>query len=211
MDSLINIHRKYRVSRCGLYKGHTRAVVCPMSKIILFNKPFNVLSQFTDSGTVGSTRKTLSEFIDVPAVYAAGRLDKDSEGLLVLTDDGRLQSRISEPRNKTEKCYWVQVEGVPDDTNLQMLREGVKLKDGMTAPADVNQIEEPADLWPRDPPVRFRKTVADSWLEITITEGRNRQVRRMTAAIGFPTLRLIRYRVGSWTIDDIPNGTWKDA
>ena len=182
-----------------------------MSKIILFNKPFNVLSQFTDAGTAGSTRKTLSEFIDVPDVYAAGRLDKDSEGLLVLTDDGRLQHRISDPKHKTAKTYWVQVEGEPAEEALKALRDGVKLKDGMTAPAKVHQIEEPTDLWPRDPPVRFRKTVPDSWLEITITEGRNRQVRRMTAAVGHPTLRLIRYRVGSWTINEIPNGTWKTA
>ena len=182
-----------------------------MSKIILFNKPFNVLSQFTDAGTAGSTRKTLSEFIDVPGVYAAGRLDKDSEGLLVLTDDGRLQHRISDPKHKTAKTYWVQVEGEPDEEALKALRNGVKLKDGMTAAAEVRQIDEPAELWPRDPPVRFRKTVPDSWLEITITEGRNRQVRRMTAAVGHPTLRLIRYRIGSWTIDGIPNGTWQNA
>lgn len=182
-----------------------------MSKIILFNKPYNVLSQFTDAGTAGSARKTLSEFIDVPGVYAAGRLDKDSEGLLVLTDDGRLQNRISDPKHKTSKTYWVQVEGVPDETALQKLRDGVKLKDGMTAPAKARLIAEPADLWPRDPPVRYRKTVPDSWLEITITEGRNRQVRRMTAAIGYPTLRLIRYRVGSWTIDGIENGSWQKA
>ncbi|OUS07206.1 pseudouridine synthase [Rhodobacterales bacterium 52_120_T64] len=182
-----------------------------MSKIILFNKPFNVLSQFTDAGTAGSTRKTLSEFIDVPDVYAAGRLDKDSEGLLVLTDDGRLQHRISDPKHKTAKTYWVQVEGEPTEEAIKALREGVKLKDGKTAPAQVSQIDEPAALWPRDPPVRFRKTVADSWLEITITEGRNRQVRRMTAAVGHPTLRLIRYRIGSWTIEDIPNGEWREA
>lgn len=182
-----------------------------MTKTILFNKPFNVLSQFTDKGTEGSTRKTLSDFIDVPEVYAAGRLDKDSEGLLVLTDDGRLQHRISDPKHKTKKTYWVHVEGVPTETDLLALRNGVKLKDGMTAPAEINQIDEPAALWPRDPPVRFRKTVPDSWLEITITEGRNRQVRRMTAAIGFPTLRLIRYRVGSWTIDGIENGEWQAA
>lgn len=182
-----------------------------MAKIILFNKPFNVLSQFTDAGTAGSARKTLSEFIDVPGVYAAGRLDKDSEGLLVLTDDGRLQHRISDPRHKTSKTYWAQVEGVPDEAALQKLRDGVKLKDGMTAPAEARLIAEPADLWPRDPPVRYRKTLPDSWVEITISEGRNRQVRRMTAAIGHPTLRLIRYRVGSWTIDGIENGSWQKA
>ncbi|MGE4611397.1 MAG: rRNA large subunit pseudouridine synthase E [Paracoccaceae bacterium] len=182
-----------------------------MSKIILFNKPFNVLSQFTDKGTEGSSRQTLSDFIDVPDVYAAGRLDKDSEGLLVLTDDGRLQNRISDPKHKTAKTYWVQVEGIPDVAALTALQKGVKLKDGMTAPAKIRAMDEPATLWPRTPPVRFRKTVADSWLEITITEGRNRQVRRMTAAVGHPTLRLIRYRVGDWTIDGIVNGKWETA
>lgn len=182
-----------------------------MTKIILFNKPFNVLSQFTDAGTAGSSRKTLSEFIDVPEVYAAGRLDKDSEGLLVLTDDGRLQHRISDPKHRTEKTYWVQVEGEPTEADAQKLRNGVKLKDGMTASATIKLMDEPENLWPRDPPVRFRKSVPDSWMEITISEGRNRQVRRMTAAIGFPTLRLIRYRVGDWTIDNIENGTWREA
>ncbi|MBL4751884.1 MAG: pseudouridine synthase [Amylibacter sp.] len=180
-----------------------------MTKIILFNKPFGVLSQFTDKGTAGSARKTLSEFIDVPEVYAAGRLDKDSEGLLVLTDNGRLQSRISDPKFKTSKTYWVQVEGAPTDAQLQNLRDGIKLKDGMTRPADVRRIDQPTGLWPRTPPVRFRKTVTDSWLEITISEGRNRQVRRMTAAVNCPTLRLIRYRVGDWTIDGIANGQWR--
>jgi len=180
----------------------------PMTKIILFNKPYGVLSQFTDKGTAGSARKTLSEFIDVPGVYAAGRLDKDSEGLLVLTDNGRLQSKISDPKFKTSKTYWVQVEGEPSDVQMQDLRDGVKLKDGMTRPADVNRMDEPTDLWPRNPPVRFRKTVVDCWLAITITEGRNRQVRRMTAAVGCPTLRLIRYRIGEWTIDGIMSGEW---
>lgn len=177
---------------------------------ILFNKPFNVLSQFTDKGTEGSARETLSNYIDVPNVYAAGRLDKDSEGLLVLTDDGRLQHRIADPKNKTAKTYWVQVEGEPRGADLQRLRQGVTLKDGPTAPAKVHQIDEP-DLWPRNPPVRFRKTVADSWIEVTITEGRNRQVRRMTAAVGFPTLRLVRYRVGDWTIEGIENGDWRET
>lgn len=177
---------------------------------ILFNKPFNVLSQFTDKGTVGSARETLSNYIDVPNVYAAGRLDKDSEGLLVLTDDGRLQHQIADPKNKAAKTYWVQVEGEPREADLQKLRQGVTLKDGPTAPAEVRQIDEP-DLWPRNPPVRFRKTVADSWVEITITEGRNRQVRRMTAAVGFPTLRLVRYRVAEWTIEGIGNGEWREG
>lgn len=182
-----------------------------MTKIILFNKPFNVLSQFTDTGTTGSDRKTLSDFINVPEVYAAGRLDKDSEGLLVLTDNGRLQHKISDPKHKISKTYWVQVEGEPSDTALKSLCSGVKLKDGMTAPAKVSRVGEPQGLWRRDPPVRFRKTVPDCWLEITITEGRNRQVRRMTAAIGHPTLRLIRYSVGSWTLDGIVSGEWKEA
>ncbi len=179
--------------------------------MILFNKPFNVLSQFTDAGSVGSARKTLSEYIDVKGVYAAGRLDKDSEGLLLLTDDGRLQARISHPKHKMAKTYWVQVEGVPDDVALQSLRDGVMLKDGKTRPAVVERMDEPESLWPRDPPVRFRKTVPDSWLSITITEGRNRQVRRMTAAVGHPTLRLIRYRIGSWTIDGLDNGEWRQV
>jgi 23S rRNA pseudouridine2457 synthase len=182
-----------------------------MARTILFNKPFGVLSQFTDAGSVGSARPTLSAFIDVPGVYAAGRLDKDSEGLLVLTDDGRLQSRIAEPKHKMAKTYWVQVEGVPDADALDRLRSGVALKDGKTRPAQVQAITQPAGLWDRDPPVRFRKTVADSWIEITITEGRNRQVRRMTAAVGFPTLRLIRAQIGAWSVDGLASGTWRDA
>ena len=182
-----------------------------MSRTILFNKPFGVLSQFTDKGAEGSARPTLSNFVDVPGVYAAGRLDRDSEGLLVLTDDGRLQHRIAHPDNKMPKTYWVQVEGVPDDVALQHLQQGVKLKDGMTAPAQATQMAEPEQLWLRDPPVRFRKSVPDSWISLTISEGRNRQVRRMTAAVGYPTLRLIRYRVGDWSIDNLENGTWRDA
>ena len=182
-----------------------------MTRIILFNKPFNVLSQFTDKGNEGSGRRTLSEFIDVPSVYAAGRLDRDSEGLLVLTDDGKWQARIAHPKNKTEKTYWVQVEGVPADDALVQLRRGVALKDGLTKPAKVRRIDEPEGLWQRDPPVRFRKTVPDCWLEITISEGKNRQVRRMTAAVGHPTLRLVRYRIGEWTLDGIGNGEWRDA
>jgi 23S rRNA pseudouridine2457 synthase len=178
------------------------------AKLILFNKPFNVLSQFTDKSSEASQRQTLSDFIDLPNVYAAGRLDKDSEGLLVLTDNGKLQAKISDPKFKMAKTYWVQVEGIPDETAIQSLRSGVMLKDGITAPAKVQAMEEPADLWPRTPPVRFRKSVPDCWLEITITEGRNRQVRRMTAAVGYPTLRLIRYRVGDWSIEGLGNGEW---
>ncbi|MFQ5437507.1 MAG: pseudouridine synthase [Paracoccaceae bacterium] len=180
-----------------------------MAKVILFNKPYGVLSQFTDRGNAGSPRATLSDCIDMPGFYAAGRLDRDSEGLLVLTDDGRLQHRISDPEHKLEKTYWAEVERVPDKAALQALRDGVTLNDGPTRPARVRPIGEPPALWPRTPPVRFRKTVPDCWLELTITEGRNRQVRRMTAAVGHPTLRLIRYRVGEWTLDGIASGQWR--
>lgn len=182
-----------------------------MTSVILFNKPFNVLSQFTDKGTQGSKRATLSDYIDLPDVYAAGRLDKDSEGLLVLTDDGKLQAKISNPKFKTTKTYWVQVEGSPQDSDLQKLRDGVELNDGMTRPAQVTLIAAPENIWDRTPPIRVRKSIPDTWLEITITEGRNRQVRRMTAAIGHPTLRLIRYSVGDWTLDGIASGTWQSA
>ena len=179
-----------------------------MARLILFNKPYNVLSQFTDRGTEGSARQTLSDYIDLPGVYPAGRLDRDSEGLLILTDDGRLQHRISDPKHKQSKTYWVQVEGEPDDDALRHLRDGVTLKDGKTAPATARRITEPDGLWPRDPPIRVRKTIPDSWIEMTITEGRNRQVRRMTAAVGHPTLRLIRARVGDWTLGKLEPGNW---
>ena len=177
--------------------------------LILFNKPFNVLSQFTDKGTEGAKRPTLSAYIDVPKVYPAGRLDKDSEGLLLLTDNGRLQARIADPKYKMEKTYVVQIEGDISGASLTKLREGLTLKDGPTGQADAREIDEPKWLWPRTPPVRFRKTVPDCWIEITIREGRNRQVRRMTAAIGHPTLRLIRWRVGEWTLDGLPSGEWR--
>jgi 23S rRNA pseudouridine2457 synthase len=182
-----------------------------MTRVILFNKPFNVLSQFTDKGVEGSERQTLSDFIDVPAVYAAGRLDRDSEGLLVLTDNGRLQAQITNPRNRTPKTYWAQVEGIPDEAALEKLRSGVQLKDGLSSAADVTRIEAPEDLWPRTPPIRVRKSIPDCWISLTISEGRNRQVRRMTAAIGHPTLRLIRYQIGNWTIDGLNSGEWRDA
>lgn len=182
-----------------------------MSRVILFNKPYGVLSQFTDKGTEGSPRPTLSAYIDVPGVYPAGRLDRDSEGLMVLTDDGKLQAQIAHPKYKAPKTYWVQVEGIPDDQALAALRKGVTLKDGPTRPAKVSQIDEPPNLWPRDPPIRVRKSVPDSWLELTITEGRNRQVRRMTAAVGHPTLRLIRGRIGDWGLNGLEPGTWRDA
>ncbi|MEQ9176588.1 MAG: pseudouridine synthase [Roseovarius indicus] len=181
-----------------------------MTRVILFNKPYGVLSQFTDKGTEGSKRPTLSAYIDLPGVYPAGRLDRDSEGLLVLTDNGRLQARISDPRHKLEKNYLVQVEGEPDEAALAALRDGVDLKDGLTRPAKVQQIAPPS-IWERDPPIRYRKSVPDCWLELTISEGRNRQVRRMTAHVGHPTLRLVRYRVGDWSLDGLEPGKWRDA
>ena len=179
-----------------------------MARLILFNKPFGVLSQFTDAGS-DAARSTLSDFIDVPGVYPAGRLDRDSEGLLLLTDNGRLQAEISDPRFKLPKTYLVQIEGEIADEGLAALRRGVRLKDGMTLPADVEQIDPPS-LWPRDPPVRFRKTVPDCWIRLTIREGRNRQVRRMTAAIGNPALRLVRWSIGDWTLADIALGAWRE-
>lgn len=182
-----------------------------MTRVILFNKPFDVLSQFTDKGLDGSTRRTLSDFIDVPKVYPAGRLDRDSEGLMVLTDDGKLQARIADPRHKMAKTYWVQVEGTPDDTALEALRKGVKLKDGLTKPAKAQVIDEPTNLWSRIPPIRVRKSIPDTWISLTIREGRNRQVRRMTAAVGHPTLRLIRAQIGEWRLDGLESGTWRDA
>lgn len=176
--------------------------------LILFNKPYNVLSQFTDRGTAGSTRPTLSAFIDRPGVYPAGRLDLDSEGLMLLTDDGRLQARIADPKYKTPKTYLVQVEGEVTDAALDALRSGVRLKDGPTLPAEADRIADPA-LWPREPPIRVRQSIPDCWIRLTIREGRNRQVRRMTAAIDHPTLRLVRWRIGDWTLDGLQPGQWR--
>lgn len=181
-----------------------------MTRLIRFNKPFDVLPQFTDRGTAGKPRRTLSDFIDLPGVYPAGRLDRDSEGLMLLTDDGRLQARISDPRHKMEKTYWVQIEGLPDAAALDRLRAGVTLKDGPTRPACIRRIDPPDGLWPRVPPIRVRQSVPNSWIELTISEGRNRQVRRMTAAIGHPTLRLIRHRIGRWSLTGLPPGAWDD-
>ena len=181
-----------------------------MTRVILFNKPYGVLSQFTDKGTEGSPRPTLSAYIDLPGVYPAGRLDRDSEGLMVLTDNGRLQARIADPKHKLEKTYLVQVEGEPDAAALEALRKGVILKDGPTRPAGARRIDAP-DLWERDPPVRYRKSVPDCWLEITLSEGRNRQVRRMTAHVGHPTLRLVRWRIGEWSLEGIEQGKWRDS
>ena len=179
-----------------------------MSRLILFNKPYDVLCQFTDSGNAGSARRTLSQFIDVSGVYPAGRLDLDSEGLLLLTDDGRLQARIADPRFGSGKTYLVQVEGEPGEAAIEALRQGIVLKDGPTRPAQAERIDPPA-LWPRDPPVRFRKSVPDAWLRLTISEGRNRQVRRMTAAVGLPTLRLVRWRIGQWDLAGLAPGEWR--
>lgn len=182
-----------------------------MACTLLFNKPYGVLSQFTDKGVENSPRPTLSDFIDVPDVYPAGRLDRDSEGLLVLTDDGALQHQIAHPRHKLPKTYFAQVEGEPDEIALNALRTGIELKDGRTAPADARRIEAPNPLWPRDPPIRVRQSIPDCWIALTISEGRNRQVRRMTAAVGHPTLRLIRWQIGEWTIEGLKPGKWREV
>lgn len=177
------------------------------SRLIRFNKPYGVLSQFTAEGRW----RGLKEFIDLPGVYVAGRLDADSEGLLLLTDDGQLQARIADPRFKMEKTYWVQVEGVADEAALAALRRGVQLNDGLTLPARARAMEPPPGLWEREPPIRVRQAIPTSWIELVIREGRNRQVRRMTAAVGLPTLRLIRAAIGPYTLDGLTSGTWQDV
>ncbi len=175
-----------------------------MSTIVLLNKPYGVLSQFTPEGKW----RALDEFIPLKDVYVAGRLDADSEGLLILTDDGKLQARIADPKHKLEKTYWAQVEGVPDEAALDRLRAGIKLSDFTAQPAKVRLIDTPTELWPRDPPIRFRQAIPTSWLEIRISEGKNRQVRRMTAAIGYPTLRLVRAAIGGLTVAGLGLGQW---
>ena len=175
--------------------------------MILFNKPYGVLCQFSPA----PPRRTLKDFIPVPAVYAAGRLDADSEGLVVLTDDGKLQARLADPRNKAWKTYWVQVEGTPDEAALQALRQGVELRGFVSAPAGVRRMPAPSMLWPRDPPIRFRAAIPTAWIELRLREGKNRQVRRMTAAVGFPTLRLVRASVGPWRLDALQPGEWREV
>ena len=177
-----------------------------MSRLVLFNKPYGVLSQFTPEGRWQGLRDVLP----LSGVYAAGRLDADSEGLLILTDDGPLQSRVADPRHKLPKTYWAQVEGAPTDADLEPLRRGVDLGDFVTRPAQVRRIDEPVGLWPRNPPIRFRAAIPTSWIELVITEGKNRQVRRMTANISYPTLRLIRAAVGDWRLDALQPGEWKE-
>ncbi|MRI32062.1 pseudouridine synthase [Endozoicomonas sp. OPT23] len=176
------------------------------ARLILVNKPYGVLTQFTDT----EGRETLKDYVPVPGVYPAGRLDRDSEGLLLLTNNGKIQHQVSSPLHKMAKTYWVQVEGIPDDAALENLRKGVMLNDGITLPANAELIDSP-DVWTRTPPVRERKSIPDSWISLTIKEGRNRQVRRMTAAVGFPTLRLIRYSIGDWRLDGIHSGDWQEV